>query len=136
MTKGVNPNSPAEKTARAERIAQAMELVKNGLTYRQIAAEMGIGLKTAWTYVKEGIAAIPAEAANELRAVENSRLELLWEQLMDRLDSGEEAEKVIEIARKVGESRRKLWGLDAPAQIQGEFTVGYTINGVDPEAMT
>jgi hypothetical protein len=34
---------------------------------------------------------------------------------------------------KISESRRKLLGLDAPAKVQSEGTVRYSIDGVNPE---
>lgn len=37
---------------------------------------------------------------------------------------------------KVMESRRKLLGLDQPAKVQVAGSVEYTINGVDPKALT
>lgn len=131
---------------------QALELARDGLSYRQIADRIGVSVSTAHGYVTDGCAALPVPAAAELRAVEEMRLELLWEKAVEQLTprtveafdaSGEPIEievydqvpRVIETARKVSESKRKLHGLDAPQQVQGAFSVSYVVNGVNPEAL-
>lgn len=146
-------NHPTVLAAKAERVAEALKLAQQGKTYRQIAAALDVALSTAHGYVKDAIAEIPKAAADELRAVEEMRLEMLWEQLVDQLqprvveafdEEGEplrievydEAPRVIEIARKLSESKRKLLGLDAPQAIEGSIEVAYTVNGVDPKDLT
>jgi hypothetical protein len=41
--------------------------------------------------------------------------------------------KITESRTRISESRRKLLGLDAPAKVQSEGTVRYSIDGVNPE---
>lgn len=136
---------------RAERIEQAIALVRQGKSQRQVAEALGVSNGTAHNYIHAGLKAIPAGEAAELRTQEALRLELLWEQTLGRIESCKieafdaegtpimvyvDVDRHIDAARKLSESRRKLFGLDAPQQIQGEFTVSYTINGVNPEALT
>lgn len=136
-----------------EGIEQAIALVRKAKTYRQIAAELGVSLGTAHSWVQEGLKAIPMAEATELRREQAERLEYLHEKLMERLESptfveafdaeGEpiriavfdDMEKTIETARKLSESFRKLHGLDAPQQVQGQVSVDYKINGVSPESL-
>lgn len=147
------PRTAQTSLTRAELTEKAVDLVREGKSYRQVAAALGISLGTAHNYVKDALAALPVQAATELRALEDMRLEMLWEKAVEQLTprtveafdaSGEPIEievydqvpRVIETARKLSESRRKLHGLDAPQQVQGAFTVAYTVNGVDPGALT
>jgi hypothetical protein len=146
-------NHPTVLASKAERVVVALQLAQGGKTYRQIGAALGVSCGTAHSYVKTAIADITKPAAEEMRAVEDMRLEMLWEhaaaQLQPRIVHAFDAEglpldievydevpKVVEAARKLSESRRKLWGLDAPQAIEGEFTVGYTLNGVNPKDLT
>lgn len=146
-------NHPTVLAAKAERVAEALKLAQQGKTYRQIGAALDVSVSTAHAYVKDALAAITKPAAEEMRSVEDMRLEMLWEQLVDQLqprvveafdEDGEplrievydEAPRVIETARKLSESRRRLWGLDAPTAIEGGIEVTYTVNGVDPKDLT
>lgn len=146
-------NHPTVLAEKAERVAEALKLAQQGKTYRQIAATLGVALSTAHGYVKDALAAITAPAAADMRATEDMRLEMLWENLVEQLqprtveafdEEGtpltievyDEAPKVIETARKLSESRRKLWGLDAPQAVEGQFSVSYTVNGIDPKDLT
>jgi hypothetical protein len=146
-------NHPTVLAAKAERVTEALKLAQQGKTYRQIAATLDVAVSTAHGYVKEALAAITKPAAEEMRAVEDMRLEMLWENLIEQLqprvveafdEEGtpvsievyDEAPKVIETARKLSESRRKLWGLDAPQAVEGQLNVAYHLNGVNPQDLT
>jgi len=146
-------NHPTVLAAKAERVAEALKLAQQGKTYRQIAAALDVSVSTAHGYVKDALAAITKPAAEEMRSMEDMRLEMLWESLIEQLqprvveafdEEGErvsievydEAPRVIDTARKLSESRRKLWGLDAPQAVEGQFSVSYTVNGVDPKDLT
>lgn len=48
----------------------------------------------------------------------------------------EDGTKALAGLLKVMESRRKLLGLDQPAKVQVAGEVNYTINGIDPKALT
>lgn len=136
-----------------EGIEKAIALVRKAKTYRQIANELGVSLGTAHNWVQEGLRAIPKVEATALRQEQAERLEYLHEKLMEQLESprtvmafdenGEpikiqvfdDMEKTIDTARKLSESFRKLHGLDAPQQVQGQVSVDYKINGINPETL-
>ena len=98
----------------AERRALAIQYRKAGLTYRDIAEETGVSVRTAFQDVQAVL--------SELAALRQETAEEYLELELERLDAGIRALSVaalagniraIEAQRKHGESRRKLLGLDA-----------------------
>lgn len=145
------PRTAQTSLQRAEKTEQAVSLVREGKSYRQIAEALDISVGTAHNYVKAALKEIPVQEASDLRTIEHLRLEHLWEQVLGRIESCKveafdaegtsmfvyvDVDRHIEAARKLSESKRKLFGLDAPQQVQGTFSVSYTVNGVDPETLT
>jgi AraC-like DNA-binding protein len=112
--------------------AQAARLRSNRLTYPQIAEQMGCSVSTAYTRVKRALAAVPVEAVQELRRIDLADLDwqaqrlrlIVLEDHYTRAAGGKEyLDRRVNIAalrelRLVNESRRKLLGTDAPAEVR------------------
>ena len=113
----------SEPTARRE--ALALQLRAQGLSYRSIAAEMGINATSAMRMVKRGLERVPVAAANELRALHLMRLEELYSQLEDRLHRpGCKPERALQLVdRMVAILAREaaMMGLDAPRKKAVDF---------------
>jgi transposase len=69
--------------ADAERDATAARLRARGLTYRRIAAELGVDVATAHRAVKRALEATVAEPAAEVRQLELERLDTELERLAE-----------------------------------------------------
>ena len=78
------------KALAAARRARAVELVADGMTYQQIADEMGYSNKgTVYRIVQQALARQTAEAAEELQGLEVARLDALQAALWDRAMAGD-----------------------------------------------
>lgn len=119
----------------AERRQQALELRKQGQSYRALATALGVSVSTAHTAIQQALAELAElehESAAEYRAMELERLDTLtveaWRVLSvtHPLVSGGKVIKgyaddgpklgAIDRLLRISESRRKLLGLDAPAK--------------------
>ena len=106
-----------------ERRAQALELRKRGMSYRQIGQELGVSRNTAHKYVTAELDELRAEtrvSAEQLRDLELERLDQYLARLQPKIEDGDE--KAIATALRVQERRAKLTGLDAPQRT--EVTIG------------
>jgi hypothetical protein len=70
----------------AERDAEAARLRGRGLSYRAIAAELGVDVHTAHDAVKRALTAIRAEPAEEVRTLELERLDRMWDAVLAVLE--------------------------------------------------
>ena len=101
-----------------ERRHQCLKLRQMGLTYRQIAKETGLGLKTAHKYVAKSVDEIREkcdEIASNIIAIELDRLDLMFQNLWDRIERGDSAAMLT--ALKIMDRRAKYLGLDSPTKI-------------------
>lgn len=134
--------------------ARAAQLKIRGLSYRQIARELGYAdHSSARAAVARARADVVREPAMELVGIELERLDLLVQRANDVLDAvhyvtsskGDvvlwEDEPLVDDAPiiaaintlvKVSESRRKLLGLDAETKVNLSGGVKYELVGVDP----
>ncbi len=100
---------------RAEQRAAALKLRSAGANYETISRHLDCSTSTAWRHVQTGLRAIQAEPAEELRLLENARLDALllacWPAAMR--GSPRHVDSVLKIMTR----RAALWGLDAPRQI-------------------
>lgn len=101
---------------------QALDLRRAGLSYREIAARMGIGKSHAHALVRAGIDGARAQVAgssDELLALELSRLDGMLAKLWPK--AAECDLQAVDRVLKIIERRARLLGLDAPTRtaIQG-----------------
>ena len=118
--------SPA-KLDRAARIVKATELRLQGKSYDAIAQAMGIHRSYAFKLVDAGMEMSITRAADELRVREGDRLDELIALLADRVDAKKEIDSntlgAIDRLIRISESRRKLFGLDAPERLAADFNL-------------
>lgn len=114
---GRNPRGRFERTIdNVERDAHAARLRAANMSWRQIADVLDYtDESSARRAAQRALDAVPVDAAEQLRAVENVRLDYLLEKLAPGIDAGDVP--AIEAARKISESRRRLYGLDGPIQV-------------------
>jgi hypothetical protein len=106
--------------------ATAVELRTTGLTYGQIATELGYSNRgTVYRIISEALRAQTAEAVGVLRSLEVERLDRLqlavWQRAMDG-----EVPSVHEAARCIM-ARCRLLGLDGPSLLGFEATKPRTV---------
>lgn len=110
-------NSERKRVNAKVRQGEALRLRSQGKTYRQVADALGFrGPSGAHKSVMAALRATLQEPATELRALESERLDWLWAALWPRAARGEP--QAAQAALRVSESRRKLWGADAPTKLQ------------------
>lgn len=149
---------PIRTLAQAERDAWAVAQRSLGRSYRAIATDLDTSVSTAYESVQRAFRATLSEPAEQARAVELARLEdahdaaltvLLREHLTvshGKVITTKDADgndipliddapvlQAVDRIRALSESRRKLLGLDAPAQIEHTGGVRYEVVGIDPE---
>lgn len=109
-------NSTTAARARALfREMQALELRRAGMSYREIAARIGIGKSRAHQLVSAGLedAKHQVDASrDELLAEELFRLDGMLQKLYPKAVDGDL--QAVDRVLKIGERRAKLLGLDAP----------------------
>lgn len=134
----------------AIRDAKATALRRNGKSYPQIAAELGIPVSTAFDAVQRCLTAVRAEPGEQLRAMELERLDAglvrlndLEQRVQEVMDTDptetlHAADRLIKIEderRKNSQDRRKLLGLDAAEKVEVSGGVVYEIVGIDPAGL-
>ena len=96
-------------------MAEAVRLRSKGLTYREIAEVLNINPSSAYRRVSKALAEVPVEAVDELRRIENERLDKLQAALWDAALLGNvSAVKAILV---IMVRRAHLCGLDVPTQL-------------------
>jgi len=108
------------RTAKLE--AECLRLRLDGLTHREIAAQLGVAPSTAFKRVAHALSEVNArnaEQAEDLRALELLRLDELQNAIWERAIDGDD--KAMGRVLAIMDRRAKLLGLDAPAK--GEVEV-------------
>lgn len=104
----------AKAIVSAKRKAQALDLRIQGLSYTEIASQVGVARQHCHRYVVDALAEInehAAEEAAELRRLESERLDQMLVALSKKIADGDVA--AIQVALKIQDRRAKLWGLDS-----------------------
>jgi DNA-binding CsgD family transcriptional regulator len=103
------------RTAKLEE--ECLRLRLDGLTHREIAAELGIAPSTAYKRVRHALEDVNARNAGEaenLRTLEMLRLDELQNALWEKAIDGDD--KALGRVLAIMERRAKLLGLDAPTR--------------------
>lgn len=100
-----------KRAAKASRRQEAFALRRSGESFENIARHLGVSPKTVSTWVREAIAAIPQEEAEDLRKMELTRLDavLVPQMRLALAGDGFAVDRVL----KIMERRSKYLNLDA-----------------------
>lgn len=109
MAKPHQKTSP-EAIAKRERMNEALKYRSEGRLYREIAEKMGIGLSTAYQYVRDAVDELPRENAELVFSIELDRLDMAQKALRHAVEQGDP--KSIEAWLKIHDKRVKLFHLD------------------------
>lgn len=124
---------------KAERTRDALTMRKNGMDYRSIGEALGISAVSAQHMVRDAIAAIPEEAADDMRSIMSSRLDQMLERTLKEMDTYDKetteflasngmAGKIAKPAvlveiqdhiLRIEAQRAKLFGLNAAVKVEG-----------------
>lgn len=108
----------------AERRVKALELRKDGKSYRAIAKLLGVDLRTAFDDVQAELRALreqATDAAEQVKDLELARCDEMTEALSSKVGKGDT--QAIQANIRVMERRAKLLGIDAPTKTQGTVAV-------------
>ena len=111
-----------EKIAHREKVLQAIELRKAGVTLRDIATRLGWNSpQAAHKSIRSVMDSVTAESVGELRALQAERLDALLVAYYPQAVRGDV--KAAEIVLKVESQRARLFGLEAPEkhEVKGQF---------------
>lgn len=115
----------SRKISAVERHARALELRKLGLTYQQIADQLGYaGNQGAYKAIQAALRKTIQEPADELRQVECLRLDLLLKENLRGLLTEDvyKRARATEVCLGIMDRRAKLLGLDAPKKVEDTHT--------------
>ena len=109
---------------------EALRLRSKGLTYQKVADLIGTSKQTAYNRVQRALAAIPKEAVEEYRKLENERLDELLELVLKKAHDPDNKAAMFAVDRALAifERKGKLNGTDAPVK-----TVTVTVDALDME---
>jgi len=117
-------NASGRRVLAAQRERQALELRLAGATYQFIAEKTGYRhAASAYRAVMRGLARIragAAETAEQLRLVEDARLDRMLRALDDRIRAGDVA--AVNVVLRIMQRRAAMWGLDAPVSVAQDVT--------------
>ena len=92
-----------------------------GLSYEKIGDELGISASAAWNLVNRTISETRNYAVDQLRQVENARLDRATTAIWNKVLEGDL--KAVDSYLKIADRRAKLNGLDAPTKVQMSVSV-------------
>lgn len=115
-------NTPALTPDQAERYARVLDLRRAGFTFDTIAREVGYaGRQGAKEAYDAAIKRMGREATDDLRVLENERLDDLWRRAYARMNSAESNDDFTKLQQtmiRISQRRSGLMGLDAPRQVE------------------
>ncbi len=110
-----------------ERGARALELSKAGLTYREIAEQLGVNASTVHGYVVRTLRwSVGQAGAEEIFQREVARLDSMLRAIWPKVLNGDL--HAVDRALRISARRAALYGLDAPTKVHldGQITVTTT----------
>lgn len=111
----------ATQPEREARRLTALQMRHAGASYRTIAQQLGIDVRTAFNDVQYMLTELAREPAENVRALELERLDRLMIPLFARATRAEDGRlpdyQAIDRILKIMDRRAKLLGLDAPQKI-------------------
>lgn len=122
MTKPPIAQTGKTRLTSAERRRRAWELRLEGQTLQQIGDELGVTKQAVHRMLQKALdeaAQLNIEAAEELRRIEDERLERRFARIVDLMDNKTNAKTLMELDSRldaISTAKRKLWGLDAPTR--------------------
>ena len=128
----LNRSDVARTVARRARV---LELRKAGASYREIAEQTHVSLRTAWRDVKTELGRLAEETretTSSLRALEMQRLDRLqlshWSKAVGFTDKDGKQHppdiKAADVVLRIMDRRARLLGLDAPQQVEMAAIIG------------
>jgi len=123
----------ARRVAAAERRARLLALRKTGATYRDIAQAEGISPGGAFKAVQQAIRDIPKEAAEEMRAIEEQRLDNMHAAIWNRALRGDT--QAIGTVLSIMQARARLFGLNMESYVVPPVTVQKAFLSIDLEEL-
>lgn len=126
--------SSAARLNNHERVLQAVELRKAGMSFQAIADRLGWKTRNAaFMAIQKYIASTTYEAVEALRAVEAERLDAMQLQYWPQAIQGDvdSAELVLKIMAR----RAKMFGLDAPQRTELSGSLEITNTDTTPAAL-
>ena len=119
MAKG---QTPALTEEQAEKYTRVLTLRRAGLTFEQIAEQVGYaGRQGAKEAYDSAIKRMGREPAEDLRILENERLDDLWRRAYSQLAQTTDPETFVKLEQvmiRISARRAGLMGLDAPRQLE------------------
>jgi hypothetical protein len=139
-TRGCVERATPAKIAAAERQRKAVELRMAGLTFQAIADTLGYANRSSATdAVTRALRdTVPKELTDELRQIENQRLDRLYGPMYARALAGDH--RAVDACLRIMARRAALNGLDAPVRVRQavitEEDIDRAIARLDREAET
>lgn len=115
MARTYGPATVQDDAASAELSRRCLELRLAGGTLEAIGETVGLHKSNVSRRIKAALADIPKEEADELRAIENERLNVMQTAIWRKVRQGEYG--AVDRALRISERRSKLNGLDAPQRV-------------------
>lgn len=104
-------STTAKRAARATRKQEALAMRLAGASTRVIAARLNVHPSTVYAWVRDAIAAIPQEQAEELRTLELERLDALFFAVYRDALAGDT--RAVDACLRIMERRARYLNLDA-----------------------
>lgn len=104
---------------KTERMASALDLRKSGLSIRAISDVLQCSKTQTHRLITEALAELAkhsTQSAEELRELESTRLDALWEKTFEDAKNGNLS--AINTCIRISERRSKLYGLDGTQKIE------------------
>lgn len=112
-------NTSPIKIKTSEKRAMALDLRKNGYTLQEIGDNLQCSFQYAHRLVSDALAELvkySTQSAEELRELESTRLDALWEKTFEDAKNGNLS--AINTCIRISERRSKLYGLDGTQKIE------------------